>query len=56
MLPNDGNKTLEGLFLTNLKEDRTESVNLIGKYPEKAKELLKLREPYVASLSGGKGK
>ena len=56
VLPNDGNKTLEGLFLTNLKEDRTESVNLIGKYPEKAKELLKLRETYVASLSGGTGK
>lgn len=56
VLPNDGNKTLEGLFLTNLKEDRTESVNLIGKYPDKAKDLLKLREEYVASLPGGKGK
>ena len=42
VLPNDRNKTLEGLYLTNLKIDRTESENLIDRYPEKAQELLAL--------------
>ena len=37
VLPNDRNKTLEGLYLTNLKIDRTESENLIDRYPEKAR-------------------
>lgn len=41
---------IEGLFLGNLKEDPTESVNLKDKYPEKVKELSRLREEYVASI------
>lgn len=48
--PDDRNETLEGLYLTNLGIDPTESENLLGEYPEKAQELLKLREAYVASL------
>lgn len=35
VLPNDRNKTLEGLYLTNLKIDRTESENLIDRYPKR---------------------
>lgn len=51
VLPNDKNKTLEGLYLTNLAIDPTEGENLIGKYPEKATELLSLREAYTQSLT-----
>ena len=54
VLPNDRNKTLEGLYLTNLKIDRTESENLIDRYPEKAQELLALRRAYEASLGKDK--
>ena len=54
VLPNDRNKTLEGLYLTNLKIDRTESENLIDRYPEKAQELLALRRAYEASLGNAK--
>ena len=56
VLPNDKNKVLEGLYLTNLKEDPTESVNLKEKYPEKVKELLVLRKQYEESLSRRKSK
>ena len=44
--------TLEGLFLTNLKMDPSESRNLLESYPQQAGELLELRLQYVASLSG----
>lgn len=54
VLPNDRNKTLEGLYLTNLKIDRTESENLIDRFPEKAQELLALRRAYEASLGKDK--
>lgn len=54
VLPNDRNKTLEWLYLTNLKIDRTESENLIDRYPEKAQELLALRRAYEASLGKDK--
>ena len=54
MLPNDRNKTLEGLYLTNLGLYRTESENLIDRYPEKAQELLVLRRAYEASLGKDK--
>lgn len=50
--PNDRNVTLEGLFLTNLKMDPSESRNLLESYPQQAGELLELRLQYVASLSG----
>lgn len=50
VLPNDKNRTIEGLFLTTLREDATESENLIDKYPAKARELMRLREEYVASI------
>lgn len=56
VLPNDRNKTLEGLYLTNLKIDRTESENLIDRFPEKAQELLALRRAYEASLGKDKSK
>lgn len=50
VLPNDKNKVIDGLYLTNLKEDPTESANLKDKYPEKVKELLKLRKQYEDTL------
>ena len=50
VLPNDKNKVIDGLYLTNLKEDPTESANLEDKYPEKVKELLKLRKQYEDTL------
>lgn len=50
VLPDDKNQTLEGLYLTNLKQDSTESMNLIDKYPGQAEELMKLRKAYEASL------
>lgn len=50
VLPNDNNKKIEGFYLTNLKEDPTESKNLKDKYPEKVKELLLLRKQYEKSL------
>ena len=56
VLPNDKNKVLEGLYLTNLRENPTESINLKDKYPEKVKELLLLRKEYEESLSGEKSK
>lgn len=54
VLPNDRNKTLEGLYLTNLKIDHTESENLIDRFPEKAQDLLALRRAYEASLGKDK--
>ena len=48
--PNDKNKTLSGLFLSNLKEDVTEQENLKDKYPEKVDELLEYRRLYEESL------
>lgn len=56
VLPNDKNKVLEGLYLTNLRENPTESINLKDKYPEKVKELLLLRKEYEESLSGERNK
>lgn len=50
VLPNDKNEQIEGLYLTNLKEDATESNNLKDKYPQKVEELLKLRKQYEDSL------
>ena len=50
VLPNDKNKVIDGLYLTNLKEDPTESANLKDKYPEKVKELMKLRKQYEDTL------
>lgn len=50
VFPDDKNQMIEGLFLGNLKEDPTESINLKDKYPEKVKELSRLREEYVSSL------
>lgn len=52
--PTTGTKTLEGLYLTNLKIDRTESENLIDRFPEKAQDLLALRRAYEASLGKDK--
>lgn len=54
VLPDDKNKTLEGLFLTNLAIDPAERENLIGQYPAKARELLRLREAYTASVAAGR--
>ena len=48
--PDDKNKVLDGLYLTNLNEDPTESANLKDKHPEKVKELLKFRKQYEDSL------
>lgn len=55
VLPNDKNKILNGLFLSNLKEDPTESTNLKDKYPKKVEELLQLRKQYEESVSKSEG-
>ena len=48
--PNGKSTEIKGLFLVNLKNDSTESVNVIEQYPEKVKELLNLRKEYELSL------
>ncbi|MDE7123750.1 MAG: sulfatase, partial [Alistipes sp.] len=50
VLPDDKNRTLEGLYLTNLRIDPSESHDLKERYPEKVRELLELRRRYEASL------
>jgi arylsulfatase A len=49
--PNDKNTTIQGLFLSNLAIDSTESVNLAEKYPEKVKQLQQLRNEYTSKLN-----
>ncbi len=50
VLPNDKFVVYDGLFLTNLKDDIKERVNLKDKNPEKVLELLELREKYLETL------
>lgn len=50
VLPNDKFVVYDELFLTNLKEDASESTNLKDKYPNKVKELLQERELFVTSI------
>lgn len=56
VLPDDKNRTIEGLMLTNLEIDPTESRDLKEQYPEKVRELLELRRRYEASLGETAGR
>lgn len=47
----DKSQTIKELFLSNLAQDSTESVNLAEKYPQKVMELQKLREDYISKLN-----
>ena len=53
-LPNDVRNHIPGYFLVNLKDDPSERTNLAEKYPEKVKELEKLRENRVLYEAGVK--
>lgn len=50
VLPNDKNKTIDGLFLTNLKKDPTEMKDFKDKYPDKVQELLELRKKFLEGM------
>ena len=54
ILPNDVHKTIRGHFLVNLKDDPSERTNLAEKYPEKVKELEKLRDSRICYEAGVK--
>ena len=47
--PNDKNKTIDGLYLTNLMMDSTEKTDYSKDYPEVVEKLLKIRHEYEAS-------